>query len=123
MKENNQAMKQFEVLGQPLPKPRMARGTKWYYNKTYWNYLNSASEIVWAEMKKNKWKGTDLDVSLSCWFYRKGKKRADLDNMVKTILEICQKVGLVKNDSQITYLKEIGVSYEAKEPKTIFEVW
>ena len=51
--ENNNEIKKFIIEGQPLPKRRMTKGG-WFYKKKYWVYLNSASEIIWAEMKKNK---------------------------------------------------------------------
>lgn len=108
----------FSIPGQPLPKPRIVSGTKWWNkgHKRYWDYLNSASEIVWAEMKNQGWKTIEGDAGCDITFYRKGKRRADKDNLEKSIYEILAKAKVVENDNQITEGCE-KIFYNCDEPR------
>lgn len=107
----------FIILkGQPIPKPRMTK--KSWFNNSYWDYFNSSVESLKYEYKPRKLKG---DVVCEIKFYRKGKKRADLDNLLKTQFEILQKAGIIENDNQIISASA-EIIYKSLEPKTEIEI-
>lgn len=125
MKENNNTIKAFAIDGQPLPKPRMTSRSKFFdkHYKKYWEYLNSASEIIWATMKQNGWKTIEGDAGVSFIFKRKGLRRLDIDNAIKSQMEILAKAKVVINDSQIIHIKDAFIFYGQDDPKTIVEIW
>jgi len=82
-------------------------------------------EVSWevkALMKKNRIKKMTGDIAVIVAFLRSGNRRADIDNMVKALLDAFQIAGLYENDNQVTYV-EATVKYGAEIGTMIFEIW
>lgn len=107
------------IKGQPIPAKRVTGRTLWKA-KAYADY----KEYVAWELKKQV-KPSDLcrleatgTVSIeSIRFYREKRRTADLDNLLKGILEAFQMSGLVANDAEITHIEHLSVHYNAEEPR------
>lgn len=111
-------MKFFIENCNPLPKPRMTGKDFWKKSaKAYWSYL----DILVLNIKKARQKTTTKECELRVWFYRQGNKRADIDNLCKSILEAVERAELVKNDNQIMRL-EAELRYNNPKPFLVFEL-
>lgn len=107
----------FEVPGQPKPKQRARvvgkhaftpQATKDYEQLVAWHARFAATECL------------DGDLWVTCHFYRKGKQRADVDNLLKAVLDACN--GIVwADDKQIVALTGL-VQYGAKQGSVVVEV-
>jgi Holliday junction resolvase RusA-like endonuclease len=78
----------FFVPGQPLPKQRPRLGRHGVYTPT--KTLEWENEIGWAAREAMQIAGlgaTPCDVHVHMLFQRKGKQRADLDNLIKACLD------------------------------------
>lgn len=107
----------IEIKGQPLPKPRMTRRA-WYFYKKYWDYLENCA----LQMEEQKIRGQfEEDIYCKVYFYRKDKRRADIDNLLKTVLELLQKTCIIDNDNQVTEIYS-KVEYGSKNPRTIIQI-
>jgi Holliday junction resolvase RusA-like endonuclease len=95
-------------------------GRDWWKKsaKAYWDYL----EVLIWEIKKQRPKQLKGKLGVKIWAYRKTNKEADCDNISKSILEACQKSGLVKDDKQFKKL-EIEVREGNTKPFLVFEVY
>lgn len=115
----------FLIKGQPLPRPRprVTRRGIVYFPKIYQDYLKSITDIIGWKFFDKEWTPFQKDVSLSVLFKRKDKKRADIDNLLKVVMEALEKSTLLINDNQITYLKNVGVIYGVKQPCTQIRIW
>lgn len=100
------------IQNQPLPKPRQTKKS-WFYYKKYWDYLEDCS---W-QIKQQKIKYYRGDISCKIYFYRKGKLRADIDNLLKTTLELLQKILIIENDNQVTEIYS-KITYQSNKPRT-----
>lgn len=102
---------------QPLPKqrPRLSSGHAYTPRKTVhyerliaWHATFAVSEPLTG------------DLYLSMQFYRKGKKRADVDNLSKAIMDALNGIAWI-DDRQIVGLHAL-VEYGAKRPGVTIEV-
>lgn len=110
---NEQSVIGFNVCIQPLPKqrPRVVNGRAYTPSRTrdYENYIRKTASSVML----NKEPITE-DVAVYLYFRRKGKRRADLDNLIKAIIDPLQEIVFI-NDSQIICLNSF-VKYECENP-------
>lgn len=111
------------IEGQPLPapRPRVVYG-KAYNDPKYTAYKEMAALTIKASVAPKIAPYCDLplekDITIKkLAFHRKGQKRADIDNLCKTIGDALELSGLIKNDNQITKIKNLSVSYGAKSPR------
>ena len=106
------------IEGNPKPKIRMTGKSKWSPRAR--ECLAEQDRIAWI-IKALKLKPILCDIELDVKFYREGKRRADLSNLIKLLEDGIQYSGLIKNDSQI--IKIIAeVHYESKSPRTEFRI-
>ncbi len=79
-------------------------------------------ELAWYEIKKqNKLKLQFTDnVMVSMEFFL--KRDRDVDGGIKPVLDILQKAGVYKNDSQVQVVSAEKLKTEKKEPYVIVEV-
>lgn len=106
---------EFEILGRPVPKgSRVAGVTKTGHrfnreaNSNYGPYVADAKKQLLAQLTNVEM--IDGPVELLVEFtYERPKKpsheypsRGDLDKLVRTVGDLLQHVGVIKNDSQIT---------------------
>jgi len=104
------------IQGQPLPKPRQTRKS-WFHYKKYWDYLEDCS---W-QVKQQKIKYYKTDIKCTIYFYRKGRLKADIDNLLKTTLELLQKTLIVENDNQVTEIHS-KVVYQSDNPRAEIKI-
>ncbi len=111
----------FRIDEQPLPKqrPRFGNGKAYTPAKTkaYEERVGWACAMSMREHDVNMLQG---DVSIKVTFMRKGKRRADLDNMVKAIKDGINDIAYV-DDKQVTSL-HCEVRYGQKTPCAIVTV-
>ena len=110
----------FTIEGNPIPKPRMVSTSKFWSKpyKRYWDYVNSAAEIIsYRAFSLGVPQPVKDDIRCNMVFYRKGEKRADADNCQKTVFEILQKAKIIENDNQITE-GEFRMRYNSETPQT-----
>lgn len=103
------------IAGQPLPKPRprvTKRGTYTPPKYKLWETTVSLYTITW--MSANRIDPLTGDVAVTLHFRRKGKRRADLDNLVKAVLDALNGVAY-GDDDQVTRIVAT-VTYNAPEP-------
>lgn len=102
----------FTIEGQPIPKARPRLGKKGYAytpkkTKNYEALVKKSAMLAIPEPLQG-----DLFVHID--FYRKGKVKADIDNMVKAILDGLNKVAYA-DDKQVRQLFA-SVEYEHNKP-------
>lgn len=106
-------MIEIKVKGQPIPAKRVTGRCLWRAKA----YAEWKEFLAW-EIKKLRLGQIDGDCSIQrIAFYRSGGRRADVDNLLKGVLEAFQASGLVKNDSQVTFIKNLSVSYQSDDPR------
>lgn len=106
----------FTVIGKPVPKgrPRLNRTRTGVYTPATTKQYEDM--IAWAVRGKK----IESDLWLHAAFHMPGKRRADVDNLLKSVLDGCQKGGLFENDSQVVSLTG-NVYYDSDFPRTEFE--
>lgn len=103
----------FEVTGQPKPKqrPRVVNGHA-YTPTTTRAYEYSVGWAARSAMgPREPMRG---DVALDVTFKRRGKRRADLDNLVKAVSDGCNGI-VFRDDAQIVRITA-RVEYGATKP-------
>ncbi len=106
---------EFSIIGiNPVPKgrPRFFKGRFAYTPKRTRDYEQVVCEAAFrAHQGKPQYDGP---VAISCRFSLNSRRRVDVDNLLKAILDGCLKAGLFLDDSQVckvtatkTYNKEI----------------
>lgn len=107
----------FEVPGQPKPKQRARvvgkhaftpQATKDYEQLVAWHAAFAISEPLSG------------DLYLSMQFYRRGKLRADVDNLSKAVMDALNGIAW-HDDKQVIGLHAL-IEYGAKRPGLIVEV-
>lgn len=115
--ETNRKLIQIVIPGQPIPAKRVTGRCLWRA-KAYADY----KEMVAWELKKLRLGQIDGDCSIQrMTFYREKNRRADLDNLLKSIMEAFQMSGIVKNDSQVVFIKNLSVQYKSDKPRVEIE--
>lgn len=101
------------IYGQPIPKerPRTGRGKTYTPPKT-----EAYKELVQLSIAhcQNYYSG-EMAIGVILLFYRKDKRRADVDNLQKAVLDACNGI-LWRDDTQIEAATQ-RVFYSSKEPR------
>lgn len=107
----------IEIPGTPVPKqrPRLASGRVFTPPKTH-----AAEELIAWKARAAGVRISTSDVSVTAGFYFTGKRRGDIDNLVKTVLDALNGVAYV-DDRQVVHL-QAAVVLGASEAKTVIEV-
>ena len=106
------------IKGQPIPAKRVTRRMLWRA-KDYADY----KEFVAWQLKRVKIKPIVDDCHIKrISFFRKGNRRADLDNLLKSIMEAFEMSGVVKNDRQIVSIKNLEMTHNSKNPRVEIEL-
>lgn len=105
----------YEIIipGQPIPAQRMTQKSKW--NLRSKRSLEYQELVAWCA-KKAKIPTFKGEVAVGFEFYRKGKQKCDLDNLIKAAADGLQYGGMVENDNQITKIFYAQVHYNCDEP-------
>ena len=103
----------FTILGQPIPKARPRLGKRGYAytptkTKKYESLVKEAALLAISEPFESP-------VFVSLRFYRKGKVKADVDNLCKAVLDGMNKTAYT-DDKQVRELFA-DVQYSDKEPR------
>ncbi len=103
------------VAGNPVAKerPRAARNGHFYTPAATKEY---EERVAWTVRASGQSFPTE-DVRVALGFYCKGRKRPDLDNLVKAALDGAEKGGLFGNDKQVVQVLATR-SDNAAEPRT-----
>ncbi|MCZ2099574.1 MAG: RusA family crossover junction endodeoxyribonuclease [Anaerolineae bacterium] len=109
----------FVVDGQPVPKarPRVTHGHAYTPERTR-AYEQAVAWAARACMGGRDPLAGDLDVEIA--LYRKGKRRADLDNLVKAVSDGCNAI-VWQDDAQIVALRS-SVVYGDDAPRAVVRV-
>lgn len=104
----------FTVYGQPLPKarPRIV-GKRAYTPEKTKAWESQVAWVVRAAMGDIQPLTGDIGVSLV--FHRVGKRRADLDNLTKAVLDALNGI-LYEDDKQVNKI-EAAVQYKSNKPR------
>lgn len=104
----------FVVDGQPVPKarPRLSNGHAYTPERTR-VYEDTVRWAARAAMRAREPLAGDLHVEIA--LYRKGARRADLDNLTKSFLDGCN--GLVWNDDKQIVSLRARVVYGDARPR------
>lgn len=107
----------IEIPGTPVPKqrPRLVSGRVFTPSKTH-----AAEELIAWKARAAGARISTSDVSVTVGFYFTGKRRGDIDNLVKTVLDALNGVAYV-DDRQVVHL-QAAVVLGASEAKTVIEV-
>ena len=95
------------IPGKPQPKQRARRGKggRWYTPKATRQYEAHVRSMVSAEKRFAQFVGFgSARVSVTIDVYWPDRRRRDLDNAVKSILDGCTKAALWDDDSQVAEL-------------------
>jgi Holliday junction resolvase RusA-like endonuclease len=105
------------IPGNPQPKqrPRTVNGRTYTPKETI-----QAEEAIRWHLKAAKAQRVDGPVALEAHFYRKDKRRVDADNLLKTLLDACNKF-LFADDSQIVEL-HVYLERDHDQPGTWLKV-
>lgn len=99
-----QAFLEFTVFGQPIPKarPRVAKGRA-YTPTTTKNWEELVAQYANLAMLHEGWHLVTNPVEVYMEFYRQDQKKADLDNLIKGVLDACNGV-VYADDKQVRTL-------------------
>lgn len=100
------------VPGNPLPKARPRMGGRRVYTPK--RTVDAERQVAEALSVVSKF---DSNVSVKCTFYRDSKRRVDLDNLVKTVLDAATAAGVWHDDSQVTVLSA-ALELDKVNPRT-----
>ena len=108
----------FLVPGNPLPKqrPRMGKGGRFYSPST--QEEKRIAGHLQAQMGRNEPCGSDIAVTVR--FYRANRRRADLDNLLKNLLDAAN--GVVWDDDWQIKQIQARMQVDKDAPRTELEV-
>ena len=110
----------FTVPGQPIPKARARIGGGHGYTP---DRTKGHEESIIVAAREAGYRGepdAESTFNVTIAFHRKGKARADIDNLAKTVLDALNKV-VWKDDNQINVLT-LGKRINMKNPQTIITI-
>jgi Holliday junction resolvase RusA-like endonuclease len=109
----------YVVEGTPVAKarPRRAAAGNWYTPRTTVAYEES---IAWAITEKKLHYG-DVPLSMRAEFHMPNHKAIDGDNLMKALLDGCEKGGLFPDDKQVVDFS-VRVYFGSDNPRTEWEV-
>jgi Holliday junction resolvase RusA-like endonuclease len=109
----------FVCQGPPVPKqrPRLGKNGAWYTPKNTVVYENT---IAWVIAKENHRYGNH-PLWLRAEFHMPTERKVDVDNLLKALLDGCQKGLLFVNDWQVMELSA-SVFYCSEHARTEWEV-
>ncbi len=101
------------VPGDPVPKerPRVVNG----YSYTPQRTVDAEEEVASHLRELGLFSG---NVAVICVFVRSTRRRVDVDNLLKTVLDAGNRAKIWDDDSQVTSLQGI-IEYDPEHPRTI----
>lgn len=98
----------FTIPGPPVPAQRVRKGKKrsgapvWYLPEPSASYQTHVATIARAaaSMVKPSWRADCERFGVELFFYKSDRRHRDIDNLMKNILDACNKV-LYVDDSRI----------------------
>jgi len=112
MESNHQ---EIVIKGQPIPAKRVTRHTLWMAQE----YAAYKEFVSWELRKilRPKVAITDDIVIKRLAFYRKTNRRADIDNLLKSIMEALALSGYIANDKQVVGVENMTVEHGSDNPR------
>jgi crossover junction endodeoxyribonuclease RusA len=108
----------FTVNGNPVPKkrPRKGRGghfytpgaTREWEEAVGWAYKEAGGQML------------EGDIAVSCWFFRGDRRRADIDNLLKSVLDGLNGVAF-EDDDRVVHMSA-WKDYDAENPRAEVEL-
>lgn len=110
-------MVRFEVRGVPVPKarPRVVNGRTYTPARTL-----DAEKAIALTARVAGVRPIVGPVVVRCWFFFADRRRRDLDNLIKTVMDALNEIAWA-DDSQVEWI-EAGKYHGTGAPKTIIEV-
>jgi Holliday junction resolvase RusA-like endonuclease len=108
------------VKGQPIPAKRVTARTLWKA-KAYADYKE---DLAWQFKKALKpIKAITEDITIKgLRFYRSGNRRADIDNLLKGVMESLALCGYIANDKQVVRIKDMEMFHGQEQPRIEIEL-
>lgn len=104
------------IAGQPIPAMRVTGRTLWK-GKAYADY----KEMLAWEMRRRgipkRWDASKDMVIKRVAFFREGRRRADIDNLLKGVMEALAAAGFVDNDRQVVGIERMSVEHGSLNPR------
>lgn len=108
------------IKGQPIPAKRVTRATLWKAR----DYAEFKENLAW-EMKSlltfNEPLTEDITIKRLA-FYRKGNRRADIDNLLKAVMEALALCGYIANDKQVVGITNMTMLHGSDDPRIEIEL-
>lgn len=108
------------VLGQPIPAKRVTRHTLWTA-RAYSEYKETLAWHLKLHLKPKTPLFSDITIKRLS-FYRKTNQRADIDNLLKSVMEALAMSGYIANDRQVTRVEEMTVEHGSNNPRIEIEL-
>ena len=110
------------IKGQPIPAKRVTRHTLWTPQaRLYADY----KEVLAWELKRalKPYKPITSDITIKrLAFYRETNRRADIDNLLKTVLESLALSGYIANDRQVVQVEKLTMEHGCSDPRIEIEL-
>lgn len=90
-----------------------------YITKEGKDWFEEAGLLLKAQIKRKKLITSDLEVTIDLYTAR----RQDVDNIIKPILDLLQKTGLIENDSQIYRLTVEKYKTKVADQRVEISLW
>jgi len=111
--------------GQPIPAKRVTRHTLWMAR----DYCDFKERLAWDFKRKVKalgaWPAAPItkDITIKrLAFYRETNRRADIDNLLKGVMEALALCEYIKNDKQVVRITDMTVEHGSIDPRIEIEL-
>lgn len=84
-----------------MPMPRLSHGKRTARDNRYFNNRN---ELAWQLMSERKGSAIDSPCSVTFSVHLAHRRKADIDNCIKTVLDAMVYGGVIKDDSQVRHI-------------------
>ena len=103
------------IKGQPIPAKRVTRHTLWMAKE----YAEYKQFVAWQLRKYLHPKvAITEDITIKrLAFYRRTNRRADIDNLLKSIMEALALSGYIANDKQVVGVENMTVEHGSDNPR------
>ncbi len=108
------------VKGQPIPAKRVTKASLWRAR----DYSDYKESLAWEFKKALKPQAPIYqDITIKrLTFYRKSGLRADIDNLLKTVMESLALSGYIANDRQVVGVERMWMEHNCSEPRIELEL-
>lgn len=108
------------IKGQPIPAKRVTRHTLWMA-KAYSDYKDYVAWELKRILRPKQPIKNDITIKRLA-FYRETNRRADIDNLLKAIMESLALCGYIANDKQVVCIEKMTVEHGSLDPRIELEL-